>query len=102
MRSSHCKPTASRRDTAGSGTSQPEVSGLLATPPLTSSSPSLAPPPDMREVLLLPRAEDDWKKANEHFATMLMPLVVNASGPRSCSIKETSAPQSGAEALEES
>ena len=37
----------------------------------------MAPPPDVREVLLLPRAEDDWKKANEHFATMLMPLVVN-------------------------
>ena len=75
LRSSHCKSMAGRRDVASNGSPQPEPS---AAPPLpTSPSPSLAPPPEVRKVLLLPRAEEDWKKANKHFAITLMPLVMN-------------------------
>lgn len=78
LRSSHCKSMAGQRDIASNGTPQPEAPGFSATPPLsTLPSPSLASPPDVRKVLLLPRAEEDWKRANEHFMITLMPLVMN-------------------------
>ena len=73
-KSARCKSLA----LAHEDSNPPIVQPVTGQPPLLTPSTShqhLTPPPEPREILLLPRSDEDWKKANEHFTSALMELT---------------------------